>query len=284
MILPASAFPVGGGNVPILDIVGNATVAYSSARRLRTGVTSPYQARKSPSGADQSLVAAFDSVGNVDTAPLTTWVGANTYIGINQWYDQSGNNNTANIISSNDVGTMPKIYSNVGGFFYLNGRVVALFSAAQTQQLVMASAITLASEYTIFCVQQKISGFGALISRADNEGANSHAGLSVWNDGNTYIQDSTGYGTAVNAGTSLQVLAGSHLGGVRSIRVNGTALTTTNTVQARNGLVNRIGRQRSGGTQCYSDAYIPEIIIYNRSMTTDEIITVESNMRAYYGV
>lgn len=274
----------GGETPPVLDVVTNATVAYSSARRLRTGVSSPFNARKANSGVDQETIASFDTNGNLNVSALQTWVGANASIGISRWNDQTVNNNHANdpftLLSSE-----PQIYSNSLGFFYRNSRVVPLFTAAQTQQLVFTTPITLASEFVIFCVQEKVgSGFGALISRADNEGTNLHAGLSVWNDGNTYLQDSSGFATATNAGTSLQVLAGSRLSGVRSIRVNGTALSVTNTTQTRNGVVNRIGRQRNGGSQLYSNAYIPEIIIYNRAMMADEIAYVENDMKTYYGI
>lgn len=287
-MMPASPM-VGGGNQPILDIVGSAAFAVSSARKLSSLSTTPFTARRGTiSAGSGDTTATYTAEGNTDESALSAFISTFAECRIVNWIDQSGNGNNANETTPVAWGSLPIIYATVGGGFAykINTRLSSTYDVGQLRRLPLTSNITLGSEYVIFCVQIKSSSgvYGALISSNDNSPTTSNAGLSVWNDGNTYIQDSAGFDTSTNAGTTNQVLVASKLAGDRKLRVNGVDITATNTTATRNGVINNIGRQRSGASTVYTTGLIAEIIIYNRSMTTDEINTVESNLRAYYGV
>lgn len=96
---------------PLLDVFGDAAAAYS-LRKLRTAYTgSAIQVRRSSDNATQNI--GFDSSGNLDTAALSSFVGAGNGA-VSIWYDQSGNNRN---VSQNTITSQPivVINSSIGG-------------------------------------------------------------------------------------------------------------------------------------------------------------------------
>jgi len=89
MIIKAHAnyVPFASGNL-LLDQYSGAAAAYS-LRKLRTAYTgSAIRVRRSSDNSEQDI--GFTSAGDLDTASLKTFVGANSGF-VTTWYDQSGN-------------------------------------------------------------------------------------------------------------------------------------------------------------------------------------------------
>jgi hypothetical protein len=90
MIIKAHAnyVPFAVGVTPPLDTYTGAAAAYS-LRKLRTAYTgSAIRVRRSNDNTEQDI--GFTSAGDLDTASLKTFVGANNGFAVT-WYDQSGN-------------------------------------------------------------------------------------------------------------------------------------------------------------------------------------------------
>jgi len=96
MIFPASHFPAFGqvaesGSSFLLDTYSGALGAYSIARRLSTSYTGALiRIRRSTDNVEQDI--GYDGSGNLDTAAITTFIGANSAFLVTR-YDQSGSGN-----------------------------------------------------------------------------------------------------------------------------------------------------------------------------------------------
>lgn len=109
------------GFTGLLDDYPNAAAAYSVRRLSSTYTGSLIEVRRSTDNATQDI--GYDSNGNLDTAALLSFVGAENGF-VRTWYDQSGNSNDATqstaanqpqIITSgtlNTLGTKPAINFN----------------------------------------------------------------------------------------------------------------------------------------------------------------------------
>lgn len=281
MILPASAMPViNSAPTPILNIVGNAAVAYSTARRLSSANTSPFVGLTTNNGT--SLVGTYTALYNanneIDINDLTVKIGATQASGISSWTDQSGNNNNASALS---VSTAPYFYSvSDGGYLYINTRLASYYLSSVSKRLTL-SPITLASEFVVFFVTLP----------ANN---NPQLGGGVPNQTNAYFRAGTTtadmaasnqYTTGNNIGSTPQICRAQIIGGVLSVHTNGVNRTLSTLPFTRNNSIAVIGlvNLAPSGALIF-EGHLSEVIIYNRFMTTTEINTVESNMRAYYGV
>lgn len=280
-MIPASlnTMMMGASNIPILDVVGSSAFAVSSARRLSSSNTSPFLVRRGDvTTGGTTKNAIYTDNNETDQSDLTTFRGANTFLRIQTWYDQSGNSNNA----TNATWTQePAIYGNET-FSLLNTKLSSYYFASESRNLTLNSAITLASEYVVFMVvapENNNSQLGG--TSAANGGLNAALRCGTTTH---LVADSSGLDLTTTGTSAVSVYRGQKLAGDRAIFVNGTEITTTTTTGVRNGTISRIGQVLSGASNLYHEGRISEIIIYNRSMTTDEINTVESNMRDYYGV
>ncbi|WP_338644951.1 arabinofuranosidase catalytic domain-containing protein [Flavobacterium sp. KS-LB2] len=124
-----------------LDVLGMdnttpATVAYS-LRKLSTSYSGDaIQVRRSTDNTTQDI--GFDGNGDLDTAALLTFVGANNGF-VTIWYDQSGN--ARNLIKT-DNNIQPQIVFN-GSFKYIGTKVAIDFSG--NKGLVYSGSLSLAS-------------------------------------------------------------------------------------------------------------------------------------------
>ena len=103
----------------LLDQYGaNITAAYS-IRKLRTAYTgSAMRIRRHSDNAEQDI--GFDSNGDLDTAAITSFVGAND-AAIVTWYEQSGQASNWNLTNSTTTG-QPRITDSSGNIYTLNGK------------------------------------------------------------------------------------------------------------------------------------------------------------------
>ena len=111
--------PSGGGL--LLDDYGDNITAAYSVRKLRTAYTGPaMRIRRFSDNAEQDI--GFDSDGNLDTAAITSFVGANS-ASVVVWYEQSGRASNWNLTNTVTTG-QPRITDASGNVFTLNGKPV----------------------------------------------------------------------------------------------------------------------------------------------------------------
>jgi hypothetical protein len=124
----------GGGASTILDTLGvTAKVAFST-RKLRSAYAgSALQVRRSSD--NTTLDIGFDGSGNLDTAALATFVGANSAF-VSKWYDQSGAG--ADAVNATQA-NQPRLV-NAGANDTLNSKPAVRFTANTQQLLSPASA------------------------------------------------------------------------------------------------------------------------------------------------
>ena len=103
----------------LLDQYGaNITAAYS-VRKLRTAYTgSAMRIRRHSDNVEQDI--GFDSNGDLDTAAITSFVGANS-ASVVTWYEQSGQASTYNLTQPT-TSRQPRITDSSGNVFTLNGK------------------------------------------------------------------------------------------------------------------------------------------------------------------
>jgi hypothetical protein len=127
----------GGGGGNILDTLGVTAKLALSTRKLRSAYAgSAIQVRRSSDNTTQDI--GFDGSGNLDTAALATFVGANSAF-ISKWYDQSGA--AADAVNATQA-NQPRIV-NAGTNDTLNSKPAVRFTA-NTQQLLSPAS----SSYT----------------------------------------------------------------------------------------------------------------------------------------
>jgi hypothetical protein len=130
----ASAGGGGGGASNILDTLGLTAKAAFSTRKLRSAYAgSALQVRRSSD--NTTLDIGFDGSGNLDTAALATFVGANSAF-VSKWYDQSGAG--ADAVNATQA-NQPRLV-NAGANDTLNSKPAVRFTANTQQLLSPASA------------------------------------------------------------------------------------------------------------------------------------------------
>lgn len=282
MILPASTMPIVGGNQPILDIVGNAARAYS-LRRLSNLSNSPCivgAGNNTPSANFATTFnATYDDTNSINESHLITNIGGYTAAGIQTWNDQSGNSSNATR-GSTLVVRHPLFYGSAV-FNKVNARISPYYYAPQSRALYFAP-LTLSANFTVFIVGQRMANAtqGSMVAHNANVSTN---GILTFG-----FDDNISYLVAGNKQATVPALNGYYVATFDSnigIRRNGVTVSA-NPVNTTRGdtILSTIGNYANGTTNHWTEGGINEVIIYNRSMTIDEITTVENNIRAYYGI
>jgi hypothetical protein len=114
---PIAASPAPPAAQPLIDAVGVNAIAALGFKKLRAAYTGDcIQVRKLDDNTTQDI--GFDANGDLDTAAIATFCGANTGV-ISIWYDQSGNGYDFNVSNTPQAGTIatnePIIYFDEGG-------------------------------------------------------------------------------------------------------------------------------------------------------------------------
>lgn len=135
---PIASAGGGGGGGNILDTLGLTAKAAFSTRKLRSAYAgSALQVRRSSD--NTTLDIGFDGSGNLDTAALATFVGANSGF-VSKWYDQSGAG--ADAVNATQA-NQPRLV-NAGANDTLNSKPAIRFTA-NTQQLISPASSTYTS-------------------------------------------------------------------------------------------------------------------------------------------
>ena len=113
-----TANDAGSGGL-LLDLYGTDITAAYSLRKLRTDYTGDaIRIRRFSDNAEQDI--GFDANGDLDTAAITSFVGANS-AAVVTWYEQSGQASTFNLTQTN-TGRQPRITDASGNIFTVNGK------------------------------------------------------------------------------------------------------------------------------------------------------------------
>ena len=269
----------------ILDIVPNATVAYS-LRKLSANYTgSLIQVRRDSDNTVKDI--GFYANENLDTTILLAFVGAGSGY-VSKWYDQSGNGNHA---TQSDTAKQPMIV-NAGTLVTQNGRPSVYFNSANSQQLVSGSnsGITGNPNLSSAGIYADIGGAPAnWRSVVSASGGTSFAvGLSDQLCFNVDIVNSYIYAsdtpanfisrifTRTGGGTS-SIGNALYLSGVsRSVSVMSTIAVNFSSAPVYIGSLN--------GTYFWN-GYISEIVLWNnKTLSTAEVGTLATNQISYYGL
>lgn len=254
---------------------GNA-ISFSVTWATGSGVRT---AEKGQNGGNPQLFVQWDSSG----PGLATADGDN----VDQWYDKSGNNRTANFA----FGTRPILKLNqVNGLnsvrFSSNGNLVSSFSNITGNQLVA------------FMVMKPNTGsssdarFLSIMNSTQNSDSNTANGLVPFMKNGTSSTIQQRYNNVIGQTISSAINGVWATYSSQSSNTSDERLiknSTTDSKGARYGLNYTVNQIYVGGTRStssganYADADIAEVIVYNRSFTCVEIQQIENYLEIKYG-
>lgn len=272
----------------LLDQYSGAAAAYS-LRKLDCDYTG-YAIRVRESGGNTEMDIGFTANGDLDTATLKTFVGANNGFVVT-WYDQSGNSRNAIQTTS---ANQPKIV-NSGTILRTNGKPTVSFGTntdewyltLPTGFLYLEDSLSFISvlnvtdfassnaavfgPYASFSVGLELLQLGSAgvqsVIRLDNviRNNNSGAGYRFWNNSTQTLSEIYGNTTSISAYNNSASVS----------------LTNTSAVSLGFNGVYSIGAYFSATYNMYGD--IQEIIIYSSDKITNRS-GIESNINTYYSI
>lgn len=272
-----------GVSLGILDIIPNASIAYSM-RRLRLNYTGPcIRVRRSSDNSELDI--GFDTSGNFNSADLSTFITNNSAYVVT-WYDQSGNGRD---ITQGTSSNQPRI-ANAGTIDTANS-IPAIYWDASKDELTNATAIdySLVTIYTVVkhvgvASGQTIIGgpTGNNFQLRLNNGAGA-ANMSIVRAAATNV----GVATAANTSNVLtqNTTIYRNTGGLSRFFLNGAAngtFTSGWTFGAQN---NRIGNSIDFGGNESFNGWMQEIILYlaDHSGTANQT-TIEASEKGYFAI
>jgi hypothetical protein len=287
--------PFASANL-LLDLYPGAAAAYS-LRKLRTAYTgAAIRVRRSNDNSEQDI--GFTASGDLDTASLKTFVGANSGF-VTTWYDQSTNeDNVRNTAAANQ----PRIV-NEGTVERIAGEP-SIFFDGSNDRLSVTTTNTLISKFN--GEDKPVSNF-AVINKT-----NTNTIGTIFAFGSNINQNPLIRGVFTNTATvQFQIRDDAAAGGLRSITSTNTYSANTNYIYSVfqsgtnvNFYVNTtdytpvtnttnvgtltlnlfsIGMLGRGTQQDFFGGYISENIIYDSSQSSNRT-GIESNINSYYGI
>lgn len=259
----------------LLDQYGaNITAAYS-VRKLRTAYTGPaMRIRRHSDNVEQDI--NFDSNGDLDTAAITSFVGANS-ASVVTWYEQSGQASAWNLVQAT-TSRQPRITDSSGNIFTVNGKPA--IDDTNSGQARMSFDTTFGQAPS--AISQPLHTFNVVQypNTADRilfDGTSSDIRISAYYGGVYRMYAGTSVNTGTNQ-TNTQVLVDGSFNGTSSYLFEnnvsqGTSLNIgTNTLNA----FYLMGLNRSfGQTQ--------EFLIYGADVTTNRA-NIADNINTHYSI
>jgi hypothetical protein len=267
---------------PLSSMSTSSAAAYS-LRKLNCSYSgNAIQVRRSSDNTTQNI--GFTTSGDLDTAAMKTFVGANSAF-VTTWYDQSGNGRNA---TQATAANQPRIM-NAGTIHRQNSRPAVFFSGPfyLTSTLTGVTASTTGNITTANMVFQSSTGVaGTILSNGDG-GTNRYNIHSAWSDNNTYFDiGNIGTGGRINTGltwTSLSIGTLMRNGSLGEIWKNGASVYTnsmSSTVTSTAAL--DIGGEPAYGS--YMTGYMAELIVFPSALSTTDRRFLEWAQSQYYAV
>lgn len=284
--LPCEIVPPSPEPFRLLTQYPGATAGYSVRKLSESYTGSALRVRRSSDNSEQDI--GFDSNGNIDTASLSSFVGAGNGF-ITKWYDQSGNN--IDLIQTS-AAEQPQIVSS-GTIITQNGLPSISFDRANSTFLACAVGQESNFDFTssfgfFFVVKPKTqTGDQVILDKGQFNFGNSGYYFAVSTSSNyvsTVINSPTGNVYFLNtSSTNLQVLS-FNLGSGTFIRaLNNTNTATSNGVPnaTTNNTALHIGKYGTSSEDW--DGWMSEIIIYPTSQSANRT-GIETNMDNYFSL
>jgi hypothetical protein len=275
----AAAQGGGGGGTLILDTLGVTAKLALSTRKLRTAYAgSALQVRRSSDNTTQDI--GFDGSGNLDTAALATFVGANSAF-VSKWYDQSGAG--ADAVQATNA-NQPRI-RNAGTNDLISTQPALNFTSV-THQLISPASSGLTNTENISVVAQISSNAG--IQALLGSGAAAGSGLEFRIETNTSMvlnaQSAALLGTSTGAAitnATPHVLEASYIQtGAWAFWADGTAKGSGSTAQSVTAGSIYLGVNAAG------DVYtgtMGEVLVFDLSGGLTNRSTLQTDQKAYWG-
>lgn len=268
----------------LLDMYPNAAAAYST-RRLRVAwLGAALRVRRSNDNAQQDI--GFDSLGNLDEAALTAFVGANSAF-VTTWYDQSGN---ARHATQTTAANQPRIV-NAGVVDKVNGRVSPLYNGTSNFVRHAASGQTIASQpFTDFVLfkSNENSGIRILLDAGVVGVIDNSTNATIFTALNGNVNASAGQTGGLAAGlpdNNTNLLSVLFAGAATNVRKNAVSVVTGNSgTNSRLGGIT-VGGARDTGTasQLFFSGHAPEVITYPSDQSANRA-AIEANIMSYFGI
>lgn len=215
---------------------------------------------------------------------LVFWVDATTITGlssgasISNWSDASGNGNnaTASVVSSPTY---------VSSSTYLNNNAGVSF--ATTQLSYLSAAFTLVQPETVFFVCSTRTGAASQFRFLDGLAANSMLLYTITNAPNATGSFTEYAGNVLNSASTFSAnvafLGTAVFNGANSlVQLNGETAVTGN-CGVGNGAGITIGSSGGNSLNLNNNADFGEIVIYNRALSTSEILKVQNYLSTKWG-
>jgi|GEM_PF-2094139 len=273
----AKTSTVSGAFTGILDTLPPSAAAYS-IRRLRSGYTGPLmRVRRSSDSTEQDIGHTLG--GNLNTATLTTFCGANSCF-VRTWYDQSGNVRNA---TQTTAVNQPRIV-NAGTIDLQNSRPTQRFATSSFD----FNGVPLANtNYTFngIIARNSAGSTNYWLAGITQTGTNTLPHIGWRNNSNyTHAQYSNDYDIGVSVYTATTLLLATHTAsttGGKNTFFNGTlAGSSVNTVNLLTYSSATIGRYQSN----YFSGVISEVTLFPSALVTIDRQTLENNQKTYFSI
>lgn len=253
----------GGGGSLLVDVLGTTAIRAYSLRKVRSAYAgSAIKIRRSSDNATQDI--GFDGSGNLDTAAISSFVGANSAF-IDTWYDQS---TTADHAVQATTGNQPRIV-DTGTLDTLNSLPVIRFGVSASVALDSAASATIAEAVGLVAITTVLtfgdylgalygSGAGQAFLLGDSGAANWYTGA-----GFTTVHSNNGGTAACVMNSALQQVDGFGSG------------ASATTIQLGYGETGQPGRQWTG--------WIGEMLIFAAQLSAGDRTVAYTNQKAYWG-
>lgn len=291
---PYRPFAVVAADTLLLDTYSGAAAAYS-LRKLRTAYTgSAIRVRRSNDNTEQNI--GFTSAGDLDTASLKTFVGANSGF-VTTWYDQSGNARNATQTTATN---QPRIV-NAGTVERRSGDISLVYDGSNDfLEAASTSGLTI-SPTSFYAVSSRGNSANTLRAIFSTGILSITTGYGVFYADNTilanqdklYNQVRFTTGTFQNTGVYTNTLNTNNL-------LFSTVTTTTNdtwynggnnqnqtfsysnNTTERNIIIGAI-RDQTNVLGRYLNGTATEIVIWSSNQTSNRT-GIETNINSYYGI
>jgi hypothetical protein len=280
MIIKAHAnyrpYAVAAANL-LLDDYSGAAAAYSLRKLDKDYTGNAIRVRRSNDNSEQDI--GFTSGGDLDTASLKTFVGANSGF-VTTWYDQSGNARNA---TQTTAANQPRVV-NAGTVQRQGNRPTVFFDGSNDY-----------FDITAFLTNQNISLYYVQKRRTSSVtgvylGGNSSSGggpLFVhFFDNNIYFQYPRTsfwyYKSSSNNTSAFNLLEGYTNGVTQNIYLNNNTLSLSSEISFSPAIVswNSIGRYSNGN---FSDGIGSEIILYHSDQLSNRN-GISTNINTYFSI
>ncbi len=265
-LTPLQGAPIVG----LLDSYPNAFGAYS-LRKLRQEYTgNAIRVRRNSDGQKKDI--GFDLDGNLDTATLQTFAGADSAF-VETWYDQGL---TSNHITQVTPSQQPRIVNSNGNVVVDNGKPALFFDSINDN--VMSGNNISSEDITMIAVA---NATGSLVSMIDDY----NDGFELFNSANTIglfanATDLIKYELGI--GTLRHSVFGAYDGSEQVLSVDGTAETQAASETMEYNQPITIG-QRSQNPANFLSGKVQEVIVYNSDQSSNRT-GIESNINTHYSI